>query len=281
MPVTSSFAICPLAAVAVRVRPDHGAAQLTQLLFGERVSVLQHNGKGWSKVRCVPGTATGWVMADQLAPTADEVPDFAYSLEMLHVAVGDTVQRIPFGGLLPHYDGLRFRMGQRAYSFNGQAVAPDLLDPYAELVAKLALRFVGAPYLSGGRTVLGIDETGLWQLIFRLVGIELPRRLDALVRRGSDVGFVQRAAPGDLCFFTGTHSKLIKVGMLLDDGRLLHVRDRVRVDAWQPHGWTLPDGGHGSTYTLRTVRRLLPDLPRYRRGSGPRRGRGGKQFELF
>ena len=277
---TAVPAICPLPVVSVRARPDHRAALVTQVLFGERLSVQADNGKGWSKVRCVPGTTTGWMPRAHWQPAPEEAADYAYSLEMLQPALGDTVINLPFGARLPHYDGLRFRLGEQAYNFSGQAVAPDLLDPYAELVIKLARRFLNAPYLPGGRTIFGIDGVGLWQLVFRLVGIELPRSLTTLARRGADAGFLQQALPGDLAFFTDPDDKLVHTGLLLPEEQLLHVTDRVRIDRLD-HRTIRTETQEVLPYRLRVIRRLLPDLPKYRRGSGPRRGRGGKQFELF
>lgn len=270
------YARCPLAVVSVRARPDHGAAQVTQLLFGEWVRLLDRGSKGWSKVRCTDGHCTGWVADDQLRRvSARPGPDYAYCLELLAPALGQrTALQLPFGARLSAYDGLRFLFGPDAYSFNGQAVAPDLLDPYPELLAKLARRFLHAPYQAGGRTVLGIDGPGLCNLLFPLFGIELPRTLGRQVRAGHDVGFVQQARPGDLLFFADDDERLTDVGLLLTNDELLYVSGYVRTAPWTA-------GEQASRLRVRTVRRLLPELPAYQRGSGPRRGRGGKQFELF
>ena len=276
------YARCPLAVVSVRARADHRAELVTQLLFGERVEIRHTTGKGWSKVRCEDGRCAGWVRRSQLlAVTETDPTDFAYSIGLLQPALGAAAAlHLPFGACLPQYDGLRFRLGEASYQFNGQTVATDLLDPYPELVIKLAMRFLHAPYLPGGRTLFGIDGAGLFPLIFRLVGIALPRRLVDQVRTGIDVGFPQQALPGDLIFYGTADGALCKVALLLPDDRVLHVDDRVRVGNFDHR--QLADGvDEGSNYRLRTIRRVLPQLPAYRRGNGPRRGRGGKQFELF
>jgi cell wall-associated NlpC family hydrolase len=92
-----------------------------------------------------------------------------------------------------------------------------LLDrPAADWVSE-AERLLGAPYLWGGRTPMGIDCSGLVQQALHGAGHPCPRDSDQQARalgRALDAGTPPRR--GDLLFWRG------HVGVMLDGSRLLH-----------------------------------------------------------
>ena len=69
----------------------------------------------------------------------------------------------------------------------------------ADFVA-IAERFVGTPYLWGGKTALGIDCSGLVQYAFKQAGITLPRSSFAQYGVGTSVPKSGIQA-GDIVFF--------------------------------------------------------------------------------
>jgi cell wall-associated NlpC family hydrolase len=84
----------------------------------------------------------------------------------------------------------------------------------------VAERLLGAPYLWGGKTSLGLDCSGLVQLALAMSGIEAPRDTDMQERAlGRPVDLAPDLAGlrrGDLVFWRG------HVGIMQDDTRLLH-----------------------------------------------------------
>lgn len=86
--------------------------------------------------------------------------------------------------------------------------------------AAVALQFLGAPYLWGGRTSLGLDCSGLIQMALGRCGITAPRDSDMqqtslghAVDFGDDSSVLRR---NDLVFWPG------HVGIVLDSGGFLH-----------------------------------------------------------
>jgi cell wall-associated NlpC family hydrolase len=94
-------------------------------------------------------------------------------------------------------------------------VASTHLDKTLSDWVEAAERFVGVPYLWGGKTFAGLDCSGLIQTARHAAGLSCPRDTDMqMAALGESVpGDVKR---GDLVFWKG------HVGVMLDAERLLH-----------------------------------------------------------
>jgi cell wall-associated NlpC family hydrolase len=64
---------------------------------------------------------------------------------------------------------------------------------------KLMQRFVGVPYLWGGRTPFGFDCSGFSQAFWDFMGVSIPRDADQQCQAGLPIEGAPR--PGDLLFF--------------------------------------------------------------------------------
>ncbi|MEM1327347.1 MAG: C40 family peptidase [Bacteroidota bacterium] len=257
------YGICPFSVVPLRVSAVDTSEICTQLLFGEMAEVLEKKDKSWLKVRCQNDNTIAWMHTDQLHPvTAEEFElynnDFSYCLDLVQpVVANDHFLLITLGARLPLFDGLKCQFGDRTYQFSGQAVDPQQLKADADLLEKLARRYLYAPYLHGGRSPLGIDSAGLVQLLFQMVHISLPRRASQQIHYGEAIDFVDQSQPGDLAFFENRAGRITHVGMVLQETQILHAADCVRIDRLDHFG-IFNEDRQLYTHKLRVVRRLLP-----------------------
>jgi cell wall-associated NlpC family hydrolase len=81
--------------------------------------------------------------------------------------------------------------------------------------AAVAERFLGAPYLWGGRTSLGLDCSGLIQQALYACGRAFPRDADLQLGEGREIARAE-AARGDLIGWRG------HIGLLLDAAHVIH-----------------------------------------------------------
>jgi cell wall-associated NlpC family hydrolase len=87
----------------------------------------------------------------------------------------------------------------------------------------LAKRFLGLPYLWGGRSSFGFDCSGFTQMLVRVRGIELPRDADKQAA-WSGVSRIERKdlQPGDLLFFGPSEKEISHTGMYIGNGQFIH-----------------------------------------------------------
>jgi cell wall-associated NlpC family hydrolase len=80
----------------------------------------------------------------------------------------------------------------------------------------VAERFVGAPYVWGGKTAAGLDCSGLIQTALQATGKAAPRDTDMMEKALGDAVALSALRRGDLIFWKG------HMGVMLDEARLLH-----------------------------------------------------------
>ena len=259
-----NYALGRFTAAAIRSHAREKSEMTSQLLLGEPVTIVEP-GKAYTRIRCCDDDFEGYVRTDQLLGADERTfrrqrDNPAFALDLWSTILGDQAGLpVTFGARLPEFDGIRLRHGERTFSYSGQAALSEDLRTEADLLIRLARRWLYSPALAGGRTPAGVDPAALVQLIARLINVKLPRTAAAMSSHGRMVDFVVQAQPADLAFFDNRKGEITHVGILLPDSRILHVGDRVRIDAVDHYGIFNNENGR-YTHRLRIVKRLLPDM---------------------
>jgi cell wall-associated NlpC family hydrolase len=111
----------------------------------------------------------------------------------------------------------RFLVTAQGLHIPARHLAP--LDEFAPDYVAVAERFLGTPYLWGGRTSLGLDCSALTQLAMTAAGLQCPRDSDMQAKAG-----VPMAVADDLTGLKRGDRVFWKdhVGIMIDAERLLH-----------------------------------------------------------
>jgi gamma-D-glutamyl-L-lysine dipeptidyl-peptidase len=249
-----SFALCHLSVVPLRNSPSDKSEQVSQLLFGEIVEVLETKGRSWTKARCT------W---DNCITNAEKElfeERFAYCLDLFHPLLSNEYSMpITLGARLPDFDGMKFIFDSQSYFYSGQAVFPENLLPTNDRVLKIARRYLLAPYQWGGRSPLGIDAAGYVQMVFKIVGINLHRSAEQQVHQGDLIDFIEQALPGDLAFFENKQGNVSHTGILLTENRIIHAFEQVRIDKIDHYG-IFNEQDQRYTHRLRIIKRILKSV---------------------
>lgn len=256
--------ICNLSVIPGRIEPSHKSEMITQLLFGEHFTILKTD-HDWAYVRCAWDTYECWIELKQFQEISGETfkelesREVISSLEPFYILEDiENKQAIPIviGSSLPYFDGRNCNLEGYEYGFDGQtnSVSPPNMQ---EFIMETAFTYINAPYLWGGRSPLGIDCSGFTQVVFKAGGIKLPRDAYQQAEQGVTLGFIEESLPGDLAFFDNQDGKIIHVGILAGEGKIIHASGKVRVDKIDHQGIYNQDMG-GYSHNLRLIKRLLP-----------------------
>lgn len=244
----------------LRTEPSEKAEMATQLLFGDVVYVLERWGN-WARVHNLFDDYVGWIDAktlyyfddlSQINLTETHVVD-----SLLSWAVDTEGRKIllPAGATLNNYSENNFTFGFKEKRFTLLQPVSKVL-PTTENILSLANQFYYCPYLWGGKTALGIDCSGLVQVVFKIVGIHLLRDAVQQVHHGNVVNFIEEAKPADLLFFDNDQGYVTHVGIYMGNGKIIHASGRVRIDDVDNHGIYRTEIQKYS-HKLRIIKRIL------------------------
>ena len=244
------------AVIPMRSRPEGMASLANEALYGERLRVFEI-ADGWAFAQLERDGYVGYVPADTLQldivePThrVAAIGTFVYpvadikSPPVMHLSLG--AELVVTGG---DEKFMRLANGGFVVARHVAARAKGARDG-----VEVAERFIGVPYLWGGRTRIGLDCSGLVQIALEAAGLPCPRDSDmqqaalgTTVLIPDDLDGLQR---GDLVFWKG------HVGVMVDGALLLHANAHHMAVAVEPLGSATERIGKAGGGRIVAIKRL-------------------------
>ncbi|MGK9165501.1 C40 family peptidase [Inquilinus limosus] len=223
--------------VPMRSAPDAALGQATEMLYGETITVYEvKDGWAWGQL-----TADGYVgyveaaaLSDRIAAPTHRVRAFRAFLYPAPDFKRPPIRALSFRSPVEVVETVKGYARIREAGEPGgwlPEVALGSIDAVEPDVVATAQRFLGVPYLWGGRSSLGIDCSGLAQLAHAAAGIAIERDTYRQVQTaGGLVGTDEKVGlrRGDLVYFPG------HVGLMVDGETLIHANARAMAVSLDP-----------------------------------------------
>lgn len=252
-----SFAVCQVSVSPLRAEPSDRSEMVTQVLFGEKAEVLETK-KNWIKIKADFDGYEGWCDSKQFTEVSEEefhsLQNDKFASESFNLAVdNDMPLTLPMAAHLCNLKEGKIKFGNKEIEYLGEFQAGNLSKSN---LPNLALMYLNTPYLWGGKSVFGIDCSGMVQQVYKFCGVKLPRDAYQQAELGEALSFIEEAEPGDLAFFDNQEGKIIHVGIVLEGNKIIHAHGKVRIDPFDNNGIFNTDS-QSYSHKLRVLKKLI------------------------
>ncbi len=206
----------------VKESPDHNAKASSELLFGERIEILQLLGS-WAKIRTIEDGYTGFVENTSYESTLINATHWVSNRATFIFESADikspVVNRLLFGSQVSlsmcNIDSNFMCVENIGFIWAGHCQSANAKSSLS-LIELAQNNYLDAPYLWGGRSSDGCDCSGLVQMLAKAKGISIPR----------DSGDQENALPLNVSYENRQSGNLVfwpgHVGILKTENLILH-----------------------------------------------------------
>lgn len=235
------YGVLRLSLVPVRATPSDAAEMISQLLFGEHYMVLEESeDTKWLRVKNAFDGYEGWIDKKQHHRISkeyfDQISETEYKIcidLVSKILFKQQINHVVAGSVLPLLNNPIFK-DEENVAFNGTSKTLYQKWGVASMMNQ-ATKYLNTPYLWGGRTPFGIDCSGFTQIVYKTGGYNIPRDSSEQIMKGKEVQ-LSEAKAGDLAFFTNAEGKMNHVGLVMEDGKIIHASGKVRIDQLDDKG---------------------------------------------
>ncbi len=219
------FGYCKVALSPMRSDKKDSAEMVNQLVFGEAIEIIDKDAN-WIFIKSSYDGYEGWIDEKQINYLSQK--DHSNWIENSSFLFSNHQQISTPYGKQPLYSGAFVGKTTTAFSIGGQLYRLTKKNQPKPFIT-FAKQFLNTSYLWGGKSSVGIDCSGFTQLVFRSHKIFIPRDASQQIHLGREVTFKEKKE-GDLAFFTNPTGKVIHVGLILKNSRIIHASGRVKID---------------------------------------------------
>lgn len=202
LPLTDVFGICRQTILPLYRKPTFDSGLVTQLLFGECYQAFATTAdQSWYKVIHEDTGSSGWIYS-RLINTIPKADYQIYLFQDYQVVTSPIASIEYLGTNLKIFSGSRLHFSdtelfnwQDQIGFKG-SVRSHAIKAYRDELVEIALKFLNAPYQSGGRSIFGLDQKQGFELIASIAGY----KLNSQKNPGRTIN-PEDILPGDLLIF--------------------------------------------------------------------------------